>query len=103
MNSLRQADDPDSLKNLDVQIKNIVVNKDALESTDAHTTRNILPYNSSATSPEEAYPLDKIILKGEWSFLEDIYELLQGGREVSLNAYPTFISNRIYKLRDIQV
>ncbi|KAG2708147.1 hypothetical protein I3760_05G178200 [Carya illinoinensis] len=100
--ALNQEDDPKSQEELDGKIKEVKINKEALESTDAHIACNIPPYDSSATSPQEAYPLDKIILKGEWGFLEDIFELLQVGAEVATNTYPTFVCNRIYKLQEIQ-
>jgi DNA-directed RNA polymerase I subunit RPA49 len=64
--------------------------------------RNIPPYDSFANTPPEAYPLDRIILSGEWDFLEDIYKSLQAG-EVASNAYPTFVCKRIHKLLEIQV
>lgn len=102
LHSLKQEDDPDTKKDLDVKMKNVVVNKEALESTNAQIARNIPTYNASATTPQEAYPLDKIILKGEWSFLEDLYFLLQEEAEISAN-YPSFVRNRIYKLQDVQV
>ncbi|KAJ7951562.1 DNA-directed RNA polymerase I subunit rpa49 [Quillaja saponaria] len=95
-------DDPESQKDLDVQMKNIVVNKQALEGTEAHISRNIPPYDASATTPQEAYQLDKIILRGEWDYLGDIFELLHLGPEVDISGYPTFVSNRIDKLRAIQ-
>ena len=100
--SLKQEDDPETKKDLDGKMKNVVVNKEALESSNAQISRNIPTYNASATTPQEAYPLDKIILKGEWGFLEDLYFLLQAESEISAN-YPSFVRNRIYKLQDIQV
>jgi DNA-directed RNA polymerase I subunit RPA49 len=103
MQALRKGDDPLSQKDLGRKIENAPINKDALESTSGHSARNIPPYNSSAITPQEAYPLDGIILTGEWDFLEDIYKILQVGGEVASNAYPTFVCNRIQKLREIQV
>ena len=103
MQALRKGDDPLSQKDLGRKIENAPINKDALESISGHGARNIPPYNSSAITPQEAYPLDGIILTGEWDFLEDIYKILQVGGEVSSNAYPTFVCNRIQKLRGIQV
>ncbi|KAF7838000.1 DNA-directed RNA polymerase I subunit rpa49 [Senna tora] len=97
----KQEDDRQSQKDLDNKMKNIVVNKQALENTEAHVTRNIPPYNVDATTPEEAYPLEKIIPKVEWGYLEDIYDLLhKNGADFS--GYPTFICNRIDRLKTIQ-
>lgn len=100
--SLKQEDNPKSQEELDGKIKEVKINKEALESTDSHIARNVPPYNASATSPQEAYPLDKIILKGEWDFLEDIFQLVQVGTEVASNTYPTFVCNRIRKLQEFQ-
>ncbi|KAM7254595.1 hypothetical protein ACFE04_003975 [Oxalis oulophora] len=77
-------------------------NKRALESTSADIARNVPPYNSSATTPHEAYPLEKIIMQGEWGFLEDIYNILQSNDEVSSDNYPLFVRNRMFKLRDME-
>ncbi|KAG4949324.1 hypothetical protein AAZX31_15G157500 [Glycine max] len=100
--ALRQDEDPDSQRNLDVKMKSVTVNKKALESTESHVSRNIPPYDASATTPQEAYILDKIILKGEWDYLEDIYNNLQRGEEADFSAYPTFVRNRIERLRKIK-
>ncbi|KAJ1378216.1 RNA polymerase I associated factor, A49-like [Sesbania bispinosa] len=99
--ALKQDEEPDSQRNLDVKMKNVVVNKKALESTESHVSRNIPPYDASATTPQEAYVLDKIILKGEWDYLEDIYNILHLG-EADFSAYPTFIRNRIQRLKKIK-
>ncbi|XP_054783702.1 DNA-directed RNA polymerase I subunit rpa49-like [Prosopis cineraria] len=101
IHALRQEGDPLSQKELDVKLKNIVVNKEALESTEAHVSRNIPPYDASATAPEQAYPLEKIIPNVEWDYLEDIYYLLQQN-EADFKGYPTFICNRIDELKKIQ-
>lgn len=100
--ALNQGDDPESQKILDSKIKEVEINMEALESSNALIARNIPPYDSSATDPKDAYPLDKIILNGEWAYLEDIYKLLQIGREVATDSCPAFIRNRIYKLHDIK-
>ncbi|KAI4329132.1 hypothetical protein L6164_021428 [Bauhinia variegata] len=99
--AFNQADDPDSQKSLDVKMKSVAVNKQALESTDAHISHNIPPYNVAATTPQEAYLLDKIILKGDWDYLEDIFNLLYL-EQADFSAYPTFICQRIERLREIQ-
>jgi DNA-directed RNA polymerase I subunit RPA49 len=101
--SLNQEDNPKSQEALGGRIKGVKIKTEALESTNANIARNVPPYDGSATSPQEAYPLDKIILQGEWGFLEDIFELLQVGAEVPPNTYPTFVCNRIHKLQEIQV
>jgi len=99
---LNQEDNPKTQEVLGERIKEVKIKKEALESTGANITRNVPPYDASATSPQEAYPLDKIILTGEWGFLEDIFELLEVGAKVPPSTYPTFVCNRIHKLQEIQ-
>ena len=95
--------DPESQKSLDKKIEQVSFDKEALGNTSALIARNIPPYNSSASTPVEACPLNKIILKGDWEFLGDIYKILQVGAEVASNVYPHFVCNRIHKLDAIQV
>lgn len=101
--AVRKGEDPLSQEDLGRKLENVPVNKEALESTSGHAARNIPPYNTSANTPQEAYPLDKIILNGEWDFLKDIYEILQVGGQVASDAYPAFVRNRIHKLQECQV
>ncbi|KAI9161308.1 hypothetical protein LWI28_016217 [Acer negundo] len=100
MNALKKENDPESQKDLEEKIQSVKINKEALESTSAEAILNVPPYDSSATTPELAYPLDKIVLKGEWDFLQDIYQQLDAGAELAPNAYPSFVCNRIHKVYD---
>ncbi|CAL1399765.1 unnamed protein product [Linum trigynum] len=78
------------------------VNKDATVTTAVDMARNIPPHNCSATTPKEAYPLDRIIASREWEFLRDFEKInLQGGEE-GFETYPLFVRNRIHKLRRVQ-
>ncbi|KAK7281277.1 hypothetical protein RIF29_09108 [Crotalaria pallida] len=99
--ALQQGQEPNSQEKLDVKMKN-VAKKKALGDTDAHVFRNIPPYDTSADTPQKAYVLDKIILKGEWGYLEYIYNILHMG-EADFSAYPNFVRNRMQKLRNIPV
>lgn len=99
---LNKEHNPEVERDLDETIKQIVVKKEDIESSQV-SSRNTPPYNDAATNPQEAYPLDRIIFEGEWDFLEDIYYLLQEDAEEKWDAYPTFISNRIHRLRKIKV
>lgn len=91
---------------MDKKLEGEIINKEAFE-VDATIidARNIPLYNMSATTPQMAYPLDKIILKGEWDCLKvkDIIELSQRGAEVKPDLYPSFVCNRIHKLDHIKV
>lgn len=101
--ALKQDEDPNSQRNLDVKLKNVSVNKSALESTESHISRNIPPYDTSATTPQEAYVLDKIILTGEWDYLQDIYKNMHQEEKADFSSYPTFVRNRVERLRKIKV
>ncbi|XP_010465269.1 PREDICTED: DNA-directed RNA polymerase I subunit rpa49 [Camelina sativa] len=100
--NLNLGDDAETQKFLDGKLNELDINTGALEGTSSTVARNIPPYDASATSPREAYPLDKIIEKGEWNFLGDIYRLLQQETEAAPESYPFFVRNRLYKLRDIK-
>ncbi|KAM7483874.1 hypothetical protein LguiB_008457 [Lonicera macranthoides] len=103
MDSLHQKQDPKSQEYLDKKLEDQKINKEAVEVADTTSdARNIPPYDMSATTPQMAYPLDKIILKGEWDYLLDIYELSQVGGEVKPNVYPSFVCNRVHKLEHIK-
>lgn len=101
--ALSQVDSANSQEDLGKIIENAQVSKETLKSTSAHVARNIPPHDTSAETPKEAYPLDRIIFPGEWDSLDDIYDILLVGAKVATNAYPTFVCNRIHKLQDIQV
>lgn len=100
--------DADAKNIIEGMVEDFEINKESLETTIAHVG-NIPPHDVTATSPENAYPLDKIILKGEWSHLLDILELMQSGDAASAvdfcqkNNYPSFVCNRLDKLWQIQV
>ncbi|KAG2384035.1 uncharacterized protein HKW66_Vig0152020 [Vigna angularis] len=100
--ALKQDEDPNSQRNLNVKMKNVSVKKSALQSTESHVSRNIPPYDTSATTPQEAYVLDKIILTGEWNYLEDIYKKLHQEEKADFSSYPTFVRNRVEGLRKIE-
>ncbi|KAK8626278.1 hypothetical protein V6N13_133929 [Hibiscus sabdariffa] len=99
---LKREVDPESQKELEKKIGQVAFDKEALADTSAIIARNIPPHDVSATTPLEAYPLDKIILKGDWDFLGDIYKLLEAGEKVASDAYPHFVCNRIRKLDAIR-
>lgn len=102
LRALKQGDNPEAQKDLGKQIGDAIVNQDALESTSAHVARNIPPHDISAETPREAYPLNTIILTEDWGFLEDFDEILRRGEVDLSNGYPSFVCNRIHKLRKIQ-
>ncbi|PIN14644.1 RNA polymerase I 49 kDa subunit [Handroanthus impetiginosus] len=97
--TLRQTEDPGKQENMDQKLKGIKVNTKALEAiASTANALNIPPYDLEATVAEKAYPLDKIILKGEWDYLLDIFELTQAGSDVDPEVYPSFVCNRVHKL-----
>lgn len=99
LESLRQKQDPRSQKDLDSKLEDIEINKDALEVAATTNARNIPPHDISASTPQKAYPLEKIIFEGEWNYLKDLLEIA----EVAPDVYPSFVCNRVYKLEEIKV
>ncbi|XP_058187070.1 DNA-directed RNA polymerase I subunit rpa49-like [Rhododendron vialii] len=97
--ALHPKEDPEALGR---KFEGVKINKEALESAVMHSSRNAPPHDSCATTPQMAYPLDKIIFKGEWDYLVDILELLQDGAEVAPDGYPSFICNRLHRLESIK-
>ncbi|XP_043699728.1 DNA-directed RNA polymerase I subunit RPA49 isoform X2 [Telopea speciosissima] len=102
LESLNQKEDPSAQGDMARKIEGLVINKEDLENSSLCTARNIPPHDSTATIPEKAYPLENIIFKGEWDYLLDVLELLQSGAELRPNSYPSFVCNRIHRLREIQ-
>lgn len=98
--TLRQTGDPGAQEDMDHKLKGIKVKMEALEAiASTANARNIPPYDLEADVVEMAYPLDKIILKGEWDYLQDIFELVQGGSELNPDVYPSFVCNRVHNLQ----
>ncbi|KAG8388411.1 hypothetical protein BUALT_Bualt02G0123100 [Buddleja alternifolia] len=101
--TLRQTEDPGMQEDMDQKLKGIKINTEALEAiTSSANARNIPPYDLEATAADKAYPLDRIILNGEWDYLLDIFELAQAGSGLTPDVYPSFVCNRVYKLEDFK-
>ncbi|PWA37341.1 DNA binding,DNA-directed RNA polymerase [Artemisia annua] len=102
--ALRANRDPDAQADLNSKMADAKVNAKALEVSAATTSsaRNIPPHDLSATIPQQAYPLEKIILKGEWRYLLDIAEILQEGKSITPESYPVFVCNRIHKIDEVK-
>ncbi|XP_073064522.1 uncharacterized protein [Primulina eburnea] len=103
LDTLRQTEDPETQQGLDNKLKEIKINKEALQAIASTTNaRNIPPYDLGATTSDMAYPLNKIIFEGEWDYLLDIFERTQAGSEMNPDVYPSFVCNRIQKLKDVE-
>ncbi|KAK4414182.1 DNA-directed RNA polymerase I subunit rpa49 [Sesamum alatum] len=101
--TLRQTEDPEMQQNMEQKLKGIKINTEALEAiASTSNARNTPPYDLEATAAHKAYPLDKIILKGEWDYLLDVLELAQAGSELPPDVYPTFVCNRVHHLETIK-
>nr|XP_043624016.1 DNA-directed RNA polymerase I subunit rpa49-like [Erigeron canadensis] len=100
----RSHGNPEAQEDLNNKMADAMVNTEALKAGAATTNiaRNIPPYDMSATLPQEAYPLHMIISKGEWRYLRDIAELLQKGRDITPDAYPQFVCNRIHNIETVK-
>ncbi|KAK4344816.1 hypothetical protein RND71_034992 [Anisodus tanguticus] len=102
LDSLRQQEDTGNQEEFDKNIAG-AINKEALEvAVITDNARNIPPHDLAATTPQLAYPLDRIIFSGEWNYLLDVFELVKAGADVTHDLYPSFVCNRSYKLEHIQ-
>lgn len=102
LDSLRQQEDTGNQEEFDRNIA-ATINKEALEvAVTTDNARNIPPYDLAAMTPQSAYPLDRIISKGEWDYLLDVFKLTKAGAEMTPDLYPSFVCNRSYKLEHIQ-
>lgn len=102
LDSLRQQEDTGNQEEFDRNIA-ATINKEALEvAVTTDNARNIPPYDLAAMTPQSAYPLDRIISKGEWDYLFDVFKLTKAGAEMTPDLYPSFVCNRSYKLEHIQ-
>ncbi|KAL8118777.1 uncharacterized protein LOC141723945 [Apium graveolens] len=98
--SLHQNQDPISEQDLDKSLEDVKVNTEALDAG-CSNARNIPFHDMFASAPEKAYPLEKIIGKGEWDYLGDLLNITRGS-EVMPDTYPTFVCNRVHKLKTIK-
>ncbi|PIA49292.1 hypothetical protein AQUCO_01300267v1 [Aquilegia coerulea] len=69
--------------------------------------RNIPPHDSTACTPEKAYPVDQIVFRGHRGIqgmrsLLGILHRVNSGAEISPDAYPSFVCNRVHKLLEIK-
>ncbi|KAK1416905.1 hypothetical protein QVD17_26024 [Tagetes erecta] len=96
--------EPEAQEDLNSKMADVMVNVEAIEVVAGTTSiaRNIPPHDISATRPQQAYPLEKIILKGEWRYLTDIFELFQEGKDIKPEAYPLFVCNRMHKIEEVK-
>lgn len=99
----QQRNDPSAYEHLENEKTDADVDNNAADQETESTPRNIPPHNPSADTPERAYLIDEIIPKGERAYLLDILEALHSGVDLDLKPYPSFVSNRLYKLRELQV
>lgn len=106
LESLRKNRDPVSKKDLEKSIDSIPeevkVNIVAHKAAENMNAPNIPFYDMSASTPDKAYPLEKIIEKEEWDCLGDLLNIPRGAK-LSPEAYPSFVRNRVHKLEKIQV
>lgn len=99
--ALYKKEDPSTQMNMEVKLKKIKINKEVIESAGSHNVRNIPFHDLNATTPDLAYPLDKIIANSDWDFLLDILEYIQSGEDLT-PYYPSFVRNRVHKLASIE-
>lgn len=101
LESLPQKQDPISKKDSEKSLEEVKVNTEALKAAGNINLFNIPYYDMSASTPDKAYPLEKIIEKEEWDCLGDLLNLSPGAK-LTPDAYPIFVCNRVQKLDDIK-
>ncbi|PIA59672.1 hypothetical protein AQUCO_00400516v1 [Aquilegia coerulea] len=99
---LNRREDAETQKTIDEKTQHVKLNEKALATASGAPSRNIPPHDSTAVTPEKAYPIDRIIFPGEWNSLLDVLELVQSKADIAPSTYPIFVCNRIHKLREIQ-
>lgn len=104
-----QRTDADSQACAQDQMKDIQLNRSANENT-AKVVLNVPPHDLSASTPEKAYLLNKIIPKDEWKHLNNILEMVIYGKDLDTTSefyrsgtYPCFVVNRLGKIRETKV
>lgn len=102
LESLPQKQDPISKKDSEKLLEEVKVNTEALKAAGNSNLFNIPYYDMSASTPDKAYPLEKIIEKEEWDCLGDLLNLSPGAK-LTPDTYPIFVCNRVQKLDDIKV
>lgn len=101
LESLPQKQDPISKKDLEKSLEDVKVNTKALKAAENTHAPNIPCYDMSASTPDKAYPLEKIIDKEAWDCLGDLLNFSPGAK-LTPDAYPIFVCNRVQKLEDIK-
>lgn len=99
MEAMRPKEDPRLQEDIESKLEDADINKDALKIAATTMARNIPPHDISATTPQKAYPLEKIIFDGEWNYLKDLLNVAEASPEI----YPSFVCNRVFKLDEIKV
>ncbi|KAK9102414.1 hypothetical protein Sjap_019668 [Stephania japonica] len=100
--ALKQKEEPSAQEDLKNKLEGIVINKEAIGSVEVSTGRNIPPHDTTATTPENAYPLGKIIYEGELKYVLEVLVLVESGYKIEASVYPSFVCNRAHKLQEIQ-
>ncbi|GJW77532.1 DNA-directed RNA polymerase I subunit RPA49 [Tanacetum coccineum] len=102
LTALHASRDLKAQADLNSKMADAKVNAKVLEVGAATTSnaRNIPPHDLLATRPRQAYPLEKIIFKGEWKYLLDIAEILKEEKDITPESYPVFVCNRIHKINE---
>ncbi|KAK9142158.1 hypothetical protein Syun_011558 [Stephania yunnanensis] len=100
--TLKQKEEPGAQENLKNKLEDISINKEAIGSVEVSTSRNIPPHDTTATIPEKAYPLEKIIYEGEFRYVLDFLERVESENKIEASVYPSFVCNRAHKLLEIQ-
>lgn len=104
----QQANDPSAKRLLEDETLNAGISTEPPEDPKPSVVHNIPPHDLTADKPEHAYLLDEIIPKSEHPYLYDILDILRSGVADNSssywedNFYPSFVSHRVYGLKEIK-
>ncbi|KAI3941068.1 hypothetical protein MKW92_045344 [Papaver armeniacum] len=100
--NLNRKEDEETQKQMGEKIKKLKVLANGTAGDDSEPARNIPYHDTTAETPERAYPIEKIISKGENEILQKALHYLFYTEKVALEAFPIFVRNRIQKMKEIE-
>ncbi|KAI3855116.1 hypothetical protein MKX03_018510, partial [Papaver bracteatum] len=100
---MNRKEDEETQKQMGEKIKKLKVLANATAGDDSEPARNIPYHDTTAETPERAYPIEKIISKGENEILQKALHYLFYTEKIALEAFPIFVRNRIQKMKEIEV
>ncbi|KAH9536462.1 hypothetical protein CY35_16G000700 [Sphagnum magellanicum] len=103
--ALGDADEIETLFQEAGQNDALLTTDQVLQQANMSLSRNVPPHDVTATTPEGAYPLDRLIMQEEWKAL-DVKEIKVAAKKSSAeealrqsDTYPNFVLSRLRRIR----